>query len=190
MAPSASSRRCRDVAAVGGIPNGRWTWPVPPLPPQRRHRADSKTAVSATPDPYLTLIQYRRYFAGIRAGGRRDCHRAQPAGPDVFSRRRQGIEHDLNLPTDEVGQRWFRAAISPAVTRSLRVLLPTSTGPRKRYRHGHLSGRAAGKTIAIAPRVHSQCCSVCALLANTFSGELLAHRLTHQKSGLSVCGIG
>jgi hypothetical protein len=31
MAPSASSRRCSDMAAVGGTPDGRWTRPMPPL---------------------------------------------------------------------------------------------------------------------------------------------------------------
>jgi hypothetical protein len=44
---------------------------------RRRHRADSKTAASATPDPYWTLIQYRRYFAANALA--LSATRAQPA---------------------------------------------------------------------------------------------------------------
>jgi len=32
LAPSASSRRCSDMAADSGTPDGRWTRPIPPLP--------------------------------------------------------------------------------------------------------------------------------------------------------------
>jgi hypothetical protein len=32
VAPSASSRRCSDMAAIGGTPDARWTWPIPPAP--------------------------------------------------------------------------------------------------------------------------------------------------------------
>jgi hypothetical protein len=32
LAPSVSSRRCSDMAAVGGTPDDRWTWPIPPAP--------------------------------------------------------------------------------------------------------------------------------------------------------------
>jgi len=31
LAPSASSRRCSNMASVGGTPDGRWTRPIPPL---------------------------------------------------------------------------------------------------------------------------------------------------------------
>jgi hypothetical protein len=60
---------------------------------------------------------------------------------------------------------------------------------RERYRHRQLSGRADGKTIAIAPRVDSQCCSVWRCRGYV-SVELLPDRLADQKSGLSACGIG
>src|SRR6266478_6688849 len=43
---------------------------------------------------------------------------------------------------------------------------------RERYRHRQHSGRADGKTIAIAPRVDSQCCSVWRCRGYV-SGELL-----------------
>jgi hypothetical protein len=37
MAPSASSRRCSDIAIVGGTPDGRWTWPIPTVLTPSRH---------------------------------------------------------------------------------------------------------------------------------------------------------
>jgi hypothetical protein len=37
LAPSTSSRRCSDMAAVGGTPNSQWTWPIPPLVTHLRH---------------------------------------------------------------------------------------------------------------------------------------------------------
>ena len=37
MAPTASSRGCCDMAAVGGTPDGRWTWPIPTVLTPSRH---------------------------------------------------------------------------------------------------------------------------------------------------------
>ena len=47
----------------------------------------------------------------LRARRRRDRKRTNPAGPDVLDRRRQVVEHDLDLPAHQVGQRRHRAAV-------------------------------------------------------------------------------
>jgi hypothetical protein len=41
LAPSAGSRRCSDMAAVGGTPDGRWTWLIPPLLTLAGHELNS-----------------------------------------------------------------------------------------------------------------------------------------------------
>jgi hypothetical protein len=43
MAPSSSSRRCSDMAAVSGTPDGRWTWPEPPFLTLNGHCSASAT---------------------------------------------------------------------------------------------------------------------------------------------------
>src|SRR5262249_36758403 len=55
----------------------------------------------------------RRGQGGQRVRARRRSHRqcAQLAGPDIFDRRRWGLEHELNLPAKEVSQRRRRPAI-------------------------------------------------------------------------------
>jgi hypothetical protein len=60
---------------------------------------------------------------------------------------------------------------------------------RERDRHRRLNGRTDGKTIAIAPRIDSQCCSVLSLPRMGFRWAL-PDRPADQKSGLSACGIG
>ena len=70
-----------------------------------------------TPIPCARLVARHEIANGrdvrqhlrARRGGHRQ--RAQLAGPDVLDRRGHGIEHDLHLPAEQIGQRGRRAAI-------------------------------------------------------------------------------
>src|SRR5262249_57752133 len=54
-----------------------------------------------------------QWQVGLWVRARRRSHRqcAQLAGPDIFDRRRWGLEHELNLPAKEVSERRRRPAI-------------------------------------------------------------------------------
>src|SRR6266852_7670244 len=68
LAPSASSRRCSDMAAVGGTPDGQWTRPIPPLltrnrPPLiiRSENIDSSNPLRRATPEYAIDAERRRF---------------------------------------------------------------------------------------------------------------------------------
>jgi hypothetical protein len=80
LARSASSRRCSDMAAVGGTPDGRWIWRIPPLLPSRPGEFHPEPLT----DPDLTLSRHPARVIARRlppSAEQLDSSRYDPVGP-------------------------------------------------------------------------------------------------------------